>query len=155
MKRSIHSSVAKGLAFVLIVFSSLAYADSSNFLTYREKMMGAIGSHMKALSLIAKEGKETPLLKHAAKHGQALKELAEISYDIFPVETKSLKSHAKPGIWDKQGLSKEFKEELDKFKEAADKVAALTKNNDYTGVVKSLKTIGGSCKSCHNSFKSK
>ena len=144
------------LLIIGLVLSGHLSANPDNLVVYRQKIMGSVGAHMKALAIIAKEGKDSSLVKHMSHHGHALKELASMSKEIFSHASKgSKKSKAKAEIWSGNKLSEKFVKELEKFEKSAQEVASLTAKNDFNNLKKSLKTIGASCKSCHTSFKVK
>lgn len=138
--------------------SSSSFAANDLTGEYREKVMSAVGAHMKSLSLILKQKNNASLHKHISKHTASIQELATVSQDIFPFDSKDYKdSKTKPGAWDLKAktLSDDFKKELAAFQEAAKKAAELTQGNDISKLKPALGILGKSCKSCHDSYKQK
>ena len=141
----------------IMISSSNIYADNHAG-EYREKVMESIGAHMKSLSLILKQKDNKSLHKHMSKHANNMMELAAISRDIFPFESKDAKgSKTKAKAWDakSKSLSSDFKKELAAFQEATKKAVELTKDNDISKLKSALGVLGKSCKSCHDSYKEK
>ncbi|MFK7822974.1 MAG: cytochrome c [Oligoflexales bacterium] len=142
----------------ILISSSSAFAGNEHAREYREKVMSAVGAHMKSLSLILKQKDNTALHKHISKHTANMDELAAISQDIFSFDSKDAKgSKTKSKAWDEKtkSLSDGFKKELSKFQEATKKAAELTKSNDISKLKPALGVLGKSCKSCHDSYKEK
>ena len=143
---------------LFIISSSNVYAGNDHAQEYREKVMSAIGSHMKSLSLILKQKDNKTLHQHMSKHTANLVELATLTPDIFPLDSMNAKGvKTKEKAWDKKEktLSDDFKKELSAFQEAAKKALALTKENDFSKLKPALGLLGKSCKSCHDTYKEK
>jgi cytochrome c556 len=70
--------------------------------------------------------------------------------DLFPPDSLSEKSRAKPEIWQKWD---EFSKHPGKVKKAAQELADAAKAKDEVEVKTKLKALGEACTSCHNSFR--
>ena len=68
----------------------------------------------------------------------------------FAANTESLKSRAKPEIWKEQA---KFKDASDKLVAEATKLEAAAKTGNLDAIKTAFGAVGGSCKACHDAFR--
>ena len=133
-----------------------ATAGGEGEITYRQKVMSAVGGHTGASATILKQ--EGGSMDHLADHANALARLAEISRTIFPAGSgpEAGKTGALPEVWDGGEHSLEFEAELERFAELARAFADAAATGDRRKAGGALISLGkDSCKSCHSRFRKK
>lgn len=84
-----------------------------------------------------------------------IKVLATMIPELFERDTRQYKdapTKALDGIWASQA---DFKAKADALAKAADELAAAGKSGDRAEVQAAVRTLGGACGSCHDSFRAK
>ena len=76
--------------------------------------------------------------------------LSTLPWAGFVANTESVKSRAKPEIWKEAG---KFKEASDKFVAEAAKLEAAAKTGNLDAIKTAFGAVGGSCKACHDAFR--
>jgi len=134
------------------VAASDAAADAGD-ITYRQKVMQAVGGHMGAMSTILKgQGGD---MANFAVHADGMAALAKVSQGVFPKDSTQMegKTKALDAIWEKPDA---FKKVLADFIVYADKLAAAAKGGDKGAIAAAVGELGkNSCKGCHSDFKGK
>ncbi len=142
----------------LLALGLMAGTAASTFagpgdITYRQKVMGAVGGHMGAMSTIIKgQGGD---MKHFAMHADAMAALARMAQSVFPKDSTQMegKTKALDAIWEKTA---DFAKVRDNFVVYADKLAAAAKGGDKAAIGAALGELGkNSCKACHTDYKGK
>ena len=163
MKRMYAIMVAAILAAVVPVHSlelntSLVHtamastADDANVL-YRQKVMATIGALMKGLGCVLK--KECALDDSAvAQSARSILFMTELSDTAFKSTTEGakVKHTAMPEVWSQWN---QFKIGLDAMSRAAAGVAEAATSKSKTTIHTSIKNLGKTCKSCHDTFRTK
>ena len=114
---------------------------------YRHDVMEAIGGHMGSMSVILKDQIH---IEDLSAHADAIAAMARISPDIFPDGSNTRRSEARDEIWEDPAA---FAEAMKMFIEAADDMAAAARSRDMRWIGGAMKTLGGTCKGCHDDFK--
>ena len=70
----------------------------------------------------------------------------------FPSANQPGKTRARPAIWENQD---DFSAKLNDFRAAAAKLADAAAGNDKKAILEQFKATGGTCKACHDEYKSK
>ncbi len=142
----------------LLALGLMAGTAASTFagpgdITYRQKVMGAVGGHMGAMSTIIKgQGGD---MKHFAMHADAMAALARMSQTVFPKDSSSMegKTDALDAIWEKP---EHFAKVRADFVVYADKLAAAAKSGDKGAMAAAIGELGkNGCKACHTDYKKK
>ncbi|MGI9370942.1 MAG: c-type cytochrome [Hyphomicrobiales bacterium] len=129
-----------------------AHSGATGIVLERMQLMKSVGSAMKSVGgmVSGKQEYNAEIVMAAANeiagHGANIE-------GLFPDTKESREnkvSEAAPAIWEKQ---KEFLEEAAKMIKAAEKLAA--ESGDKTTTTEAFKELGGTCKSCHESFRIK
>jgi len=134
------------------VAASDAFADAGD-ITYRQKVMQAVGGHMGAMATILKgQGGD---MKNFAAHADGMVALAMISQTVFPKDSSQMegKTEALDAIWDKPA---DFAKVNMAFLENAKALAAAAKTGDKGAIGAALGGLGkNGCKACHTDFRAK
>lgn len=131
-----------------LVTSGVAVADGEVEAKYRQYVMKSIGGHMSAMGTILKEQVH---LEDLALHAEGLAGLAEIAIDVFPAGSGVDKSKALPAVWENPEA---FAAAMTRMVEASDEMASAAKTGDMSAIGPAIQALGGSCKGCHDDFKS-
>ncbi len=147
MKKTLLGSTIVLAAALSLPLASLNAAEPEDLIKYRKNVMKSIGGHTGALFAIAGAKAGDP--SHMGAHADALASSAMIVKDIFPPESADGDTRAKAEIWsDAEG----FAAAVTELEEAAQGVKDAFDNNGDMGAA--LKALGGSCKGCHDDYRS-
>ncbi len=135
------------LSILSMMTSPLVLADGEADFKYREGVMRTVGGQMSSMAAILRGQVH---LDRLAFHARGMAELAEIVPHIYPEGSGVSKSEALPAIWEKPD---EFKEAVSKFVEAANGMARAAETGDMSAVGPAMKSLGQSCKGCHDNFR--
>ena len=132
------------------LLASGAQAADEGAAEYREAIFEAIGGHMSAMVGIIKG--EVPHQQDLALHAKGIAALAPVTQHIFPADSYIEGGHAKAEI----GSDPEtFAERRQNFLEAAAAIGAVADSGDQAAFMGAFKTLGGTCKGCHDDFRAK
>jgi cytochrome c556 len=139
----------KYLATLILLsgLANLAWADDAAEFKYRQGVMRAVGGHMVAISTILRQGVHKQDL---VAHTRAMSTLAGLATGVFPEGSNVARSEALPKIWEQPD---EFKQAMDRFVKAADQAAAAAQSDDPAAMGLAMRSLGGSCKNCHDNFR--
>ena len=135
--------------FVLLLLLPLPAlpASDSGLVDYRQAVYQAIGGHMSAIAGTLKG--EAPFAAHLDLHARGVAELAPLTRQLFPVESRDAKSKARDRVWED---SASFSERREAFIEAA-QVFGRVQAAEMPEFVAAFRTLAGTCKACHEDFK--
>jgi cytochrome c556 len=138
-------AVASLVGAGIVVGASLAvvYADAYQD---RHMLMEGINDAMKPLAAIAK--KQAPFDAQVVKaNATTVAENLKKAHGFFPPGSGGAESLAKPEIWtDREGFDRQMKD-------AQAAAVALQSVKDEAAFLPALRTLGGSCKSCHDMYR--
>lgn len=150
MKKLIVSLLAFGAAS--ISFSAVAqFAKPEDAVKYRKAAFTVTGTHFGRLGAMA-QGKVPFDAKVAAENAEIVADMAKLPWQAFGEGTETADTKAKPEIW-KQ--SAKFKELGDKLQSESVKLAAAAKSGKEDAFKTAFTATAGTCKSCHDDFRSK
>ena len=132
------------------LLASGAQAADEGAAEYREAIFEAIGGHMSAMVGIIKG--EVPHPQDLALHAKGIAALAPVTQHIFPADSYIEGGHAKAEIWSDPET---FAERRQNFLEAAAAIGAVADSGDQAAFMGAFKTLGGTCKGCHDDFRAK
>ncbi len=140
-KPAVASLVVAG--FVVGTSLAVVYADAYQD---RHMLMEGINDAMKPLGAIAK--KQAPFdAAVVTASATTIAENLKKAHALFPAGSDGGESRAKPEIWsDRAGFDKEMKD-------AQAAAVALSSVKEEAGFLPALKSLGGSCKSCHDMYR--
>jgi cytochrome c556 len=146
-------------ATLVIAASAIAFAApaSAQFqkpedaVKYRQSAFTVMGNHFGRIGAMA-NGKIPFDAKAAQDSAHIVATLSTLPWAAFTPDTESLKSGAKPEVWKE---SAKFKEASDKFVSEAAKLEAAAKTGNLDTIKAAFGAVGGSCKACHDAFKTK
>ena len=134
-------------ASLVVPVAALNAAEPEEQIKYRQNVMKSIGGHTSAIFAITgdKAGDES----HLEAHIRSLAATSTVVKDIFPPESELGETRAKAEIWtDAEGFADAVKAVEDA---AAGVLAAYENGGDLGGA---LRDLGGSCKGCHDEYRS-
>ena len=132
------------------LLASGAQAADEGAAEYREAIFEAIGGHMSAMVGIIKG--EVPHQQDLALHAKGIAALAPVTQHIFHADSYIEGGHAKAEIWSDPET---FAERRQNFLEAAAAIGAVADSGDQAAFMGAFKTLGGTCKGCHDDFRAK
>ncbi|MDY0006727.1 MAG: cytochrome c [Spongiibacteraceae bacterium] len=130
---------------LLSVVAATTYAQEG-VINHRKGVMEALGGHFGASLAIVKG--ESQFAGDRAFHADSIARLAKIAVDSYPEGSGTGKTKAKPEIWTQPA---KFDEAMQTFVDAAQALAAA--GDDNKAYMASFKSLGESCKGCHDAFK--
>lgn len=150
MMRCIKPTVTATLTTLLLVgpAAEIAADDSEDIIKYRQKAMASQGGHVSAMSHIVR-GKVS-YTEHMKAHAVGVAGVAAHIKSMFPEGSDFGVTDAKMAIWERWS---DFEKAADKAKEAADALVVAVDSGDEAAIGNAFKTLGESCKGCHEDFK--
>jgi cytochrome c556 len=136
-----------GMLATFVALVAPAVGANQGVIDYRQSVYDAIGGHMTAMADIIKQ--KVDRTDDLAIHAEAMGRLAELPRDLFPPDSRDGKTDALPAIWENP---EEFEQRVDDFEQAAGRVAE-TVDGDYATFVDAFKSLGQTCKACHDDFR--
>ena len=137
-------------------FSTTAMADSedpnAHALEYRKSIMTLIGQNFGPMVGMIKQ--EIPWDDEAFKgFARDLEHLASLNLKRGYREGSHVgKTKAKPEIWENKA---DFESKMQDMAEALKKLAKAAEKGEKKDTIEAFKNAGGTCKSCHDDYKSK
>lgn len=147
-------SVIAAVLGLSVVSGSMAYADAmTDAIKYRESMMEVTGYNFKKMAAMVK--KEMPFDKaQFLKMAETVHFMSTLTADGFPKGSDEMAgpTHAKDEIWSKP---EEFKKDIAAFQKASEALVVAARTGEMSAIGPKFKDTAGSCKQCHDSFRSK
>ena len=150
MKKLIVSLLAVGAASISFT-AAAQFAKPEDAEKYRKAAFTVTGAHFGRLGAMA-QGKVPFDAKLAAENAEIVANMAKLPWQAFGEGTETADSKAKPDIW-KQNAK--FKELAEKLQSESVKLAAAAKTGKEDAFKAAFTATAGTCKSCHDDFRSK
>jgi cytochrome c556 len=138
-------------AIVFVMPASAQFQKPEDAVKYRQSAFTVMGNHFGRIGAMA-NGKIPFDAKAAQDSAHVVATLSTLPWSAFTPDTESLKSGAKPEVWKE---SAKFKEASDKLVSEAAKLEAAAKTGNLDTIKAAFGAVGGSCKACHDAFKTK
>ncbi len=139
------------VAVATFVFgASVASAADEHVVDYRKDNMKIIGGHMGSIAAIVKG--EVDQKDQLAIHAKGMAEMAALVKPAFEANVMTGKSSSKPEIWSDWN---KFAAAADEFQNASKQLAEAATSGNQRDIRSAMAKVGKSCKSCHDSFKTK
>lgn len=125
------------------------FAKAEDAIDYRQSALSVIAAHFGRLGAMAKG--DVPFdAKVAQENAEVVLFMSKLPWAGFGAGTEGGK--AKAEIWKENA---KFKESASKFEGEAVKLAAAAKQGDLASLRAAFGSAAGSCKACHDSFRSR
>ncbi len=147
MRRSVLSALA---ACVFALLSAATHADTvpADAIKYRKAVMNAMAAHVGAFLLVNMGKVEHQ--DHLKAHANALADLGAQSRVLFPAGTDSGDTDALPLIWQEK---EQFMKLVTKLETSSAQIRDAVAANDKAGAMTAFKSLGESCKGCHDRYR--
>jgi cytochrome c556 len=150
--------VKKAILFLMAVSASaISFTASAQFakpedaIKYRKAALTVTAAHFGRLGAMA-QGKVAFDAKSAVENAEVVANMAKLPWAAFGEGTDAGDTRAKPEIW-KQNAK--FKEAADKYQAESVKLLAAAKTGKEDAFKTAFSAAAGTCKSCHDDFRSK
>ena len=150
MKKTFLSALALS-AIALSLPAAAQFAKPEDAIKYRKSAFTVTGAHFGRIGAMA-NGRAPFDAKVASDNADIVVNMSKLPWAAFGEGTDLGETKAKPEIW-KQGAK--FKEYSDKFQAEAVKLAAAAKSGKEDAFKTAFTATAGTCKSCHDDFRSK
>lgn len=151
--RLVKFAVAAALGLSVAV-GSFASADAmTDAIKYRQSMMGVTGYNFKMMAAMVK--KKMPYNKaDFEKMASTVHTMSMLTQDGFPEGSDSMAAptHAKDAVWSEP---KKFNDGVVAFQKASEELVTASKTGNMSVIAPAFKKTAGTCKKCHDSFRSK
>lgn len=149
MHRLVRTVLVAGLvaAFSAGATAATAPADA---IKYRKAVMDAMAAHVSAFVLI-NFGK-VDQQEYLKSHANALADLGAQGKVLFPAGTDTGDTNALPLIWKEQ---EQFNKLIDQLETSSARLRDAVAANDKPGAAAAFKSLGESCKGCHDRYQKK
>ena len=151
MKKYQTFALFAALALTSLSASAQSFAKPEDAIKYRKASFVVTAAHFGRIGAMA-QGKAPFDAKVAAESADIVASMSKLPWAGFGEGTDVGETRAKPEVW-KQ--SAKFKEAADKFQQEAAKLAAAAKGGKESDVKTEFSAVAGTCKSCHDDFRSK
>lgn len=148
----------KAILFLMAVSASaISFTASAQFakpedaIKYRKAALTVTAAHFGRLGAMA-QGKAAFDAKVAVENAEVVANMAKLPWAAFGEGTDVGETRAKPEVW-KQ--SAKFKEAADKYQAESVKLLAAAKTGKEDAFKTAFTAAAGTCKSCHDDFRSK
>lgn len=140
------------LSAAAIVFAAPAAAQfqkPEDAVKYRQSALTVMANSFGKIGAMV-NGRAPFDAKVAQDSAHVVATLSALPWAGFTANTEALKSRAKPEIWKDAA---KFKESSDKMVAEAAKLEAATKTGNLDAIKVAFGAVGGSCKACHDAFR--
>lgn len=131
--------------------ASAQFAKPEDAIKYRKAALSVVGTHFGRLGAMA-QGKVPFDAKVASDNADIVASMAKLPWHAFVEGSDTGDTKAKAEIW-KQ--STKFKEAADKLQAESTKLAAAAHSSKEDAFKAAFSATAGTCKSCHDDFRSK
>ena len=151
MKKSVLTLVLAAAAVTLSAPAFAQFAKNEDAIKYRKAAFSLTAAHFGRIGAMA-QGKAPFDAKAAAENAELVATLSHLPWAAFVEGSDLGETKAKAEVW-KQ--SAKFKEAADKFQQEAAKLASAAKSGKEADVKTAFTATAGTCKGCHDDFRSK
>lgn len=130
--------------------ASAQFAKPEDAIKYRQGALFVLGQHFGRVGAMA-NGRVPFDAKVAAENADIVAQMAQLPWAAFGPGTDKGNTKAKPEIWTEQA---KFKEHSDKLVAETTKLAAAAKTGNIDTLKTAFGSAAGSCKACHDAFRS-
>jgi cytochrome c556 len=150
MKKMLSTLIA--ISSAALSFSAAAqFAKPEDAVKYRKASFTVMGAHFGRLGVMA-QGKAPFDAQAAAANADIVANMAKLPWAAFGEGTDQGDTKAKSEIWSQAA---KFKEMSEKLQAESVKLAAAAKTGKEDAFKAAFTATAGTCKSCHDDFKSK
>lgn len=128
--------------------ATLAATAPADAIKYRKAVMNGMAAHVSAFLLVNMGKVEHQ--DHLKAHANALADLGAQTRVLFPAGTDAGNTEALPLIWKEQ---EQFNQLITKLETATAGIRDAVAANDKAGAMAAFKTLGESCKGCHDRYR--
>ena len=142
------------LALAGLAFSggaSAQFAKVEDAIKYRKSTFFVLGQHFTRVANMA-NGKAPFDAKAAAENAAVVETMSHLAASSFVEGSDVGETRAKADIWKEQA---KFNQIAEKFKAETGKLAAAAKTGNLDSIKVAVQATAGTCKSCHDDFRSK
>lgn len=146
----VHLSLAAGLATAALP-ASAQFAKPEDAVKYRQSAFAVMGAHFTRIGAMA-NGRVPFDAKVAAENAELVATLSKLPWAAFgPGTDKAGNTRAKAEIWAEQA---KFKDASEKMMAEATKLSAAARSGNLDALKAAFGATAGSCKACHDSYRS-
>jgi cytochrome c556 len=127
------------------------FAKAEDAIKYRKSVLTVMGTHFARIGAMV-QGKAPFDAKLAAENAELVASLSKLPWAAFGEGTDLGDTKAKPEIWKD---SAKFKAAAEKMQLEAGKLAQAAQTGKEDAIKAAFSATGGSCKACHDDFRSK
>ena len=149
----VFASIAAAALFTSLSAPALAqFQKPEDAVKYRKAALTVMGTHFGRIGAMA-NGRVPFDAKAAQENADVVAEMAKLPWAGFGAGTdKGAPTKALPAVWAEQA---KFKDHSDKLQAEATKLAAAAKTGNLDNVKTAFGATAGTCKACHDNFRSK
>lgn len=149
--KAITTLVLAVAALMLGTSAQAQFAKPEDAIKYRKNALFVMQQHYARIGAMA-SGKVPFDAKVAADNAAIAESMSKLPWAAFGDGTDKGDTKAKPEIWKEQA---KFKEGADKMQAEMAKLVAAAKTGNLDSIKSAVTATSGSCKSCHDAYRSK
>ena len=147
--KAVATFVVSAAAIVFAAPAAAQFQKPEDAVKYRQSALTVIANSFGKIGLMV-NGRAPFDAKVAQDSAHVVATLSSLPWAGFTPNTEALKSRAKPEIWKDAA---KFKDSSDKMVAEAAKLEAATKTGNLDAIKVAFGAVGGSCKACHDAFR--
>ena len=149
--KTIASLALAAAAATLALPAAAQFAKPEDAIKYRQSALSVMGTHFGRIGAMA-NGRVPFDAKAAAENAEIVADMAKLPWAAFgPGTDKGAPTKAKAEIWSEMA---KFKEHSDKLGAESMKLAAAAKTGSLDNLKAAFGATAGTCKACHDAYRS-
>lgn len=148
--KTIASLALAAAAVTLALPAAAQFAKPEDAIKYRQSALSVMGTHFGRVGAMA-NGRVPFDAKVAAENAEIVADMAKLPWAAFGAGTdKGAPTKSKPEIWTEMA---KFKEHSDKLGAESLKLAAAAKTGNLDNLKAAFGATAGTCKACHDAYR--
>lgn len=149
--RILATALASGLAAGAAVPAPLQFNRAEDAVKYRQGALFVLGQHFARIGAMA-SGRAPYDAKAALEHAEVVASLSRLPMEGFAAGgADRAPARARPEVWTEAAR---FKEHNDRFVAETNKLLAAARTNSLDALKTAFSSTAGTCKSCHDAYRS-
>ncbi len=148
--KALSALIIASAAIALATPAAAQFQKPEDAVKYRQSALTVMGNHFGRIGAMV-NGRVPFDAKAAQDSARVVAMMSTLPWAGFTPNTASLKSRAEPEIWKEQA---QFKENSEKMMAEVVKLEAAAKTGNLDAIKVAFGAVGGSCKTCHDAYRS-
>ena len=148
--RSLSVALAASLLAGAALPAQLQFTRAEDAVKYRQGALFVLAQHFARIGAMA-TGRTPYDPKAALEHAEVVASLSRLPLDGFAAGAEKAPARARPEVWTETAR---FREHNDRFVAESAKLVAAARTNSLDALKTAFSSTAGTCKSCHDAYRS-